>query len=109
MAVGEKNAYYCDTCANYVVTIDVDDGVTPMFLACRALGDPEEVTNTCGGMMRSMMYPPEPWPEHDGYGEAIPTEPTWEWYQPDPVELAGVEDGVREHVELGGLLLRARS
>jgi hypothetical protein len=95
-----KNAYYCETCHGYIVTIDRDGGVTPMFLGCRA-------TDGCAGMSRSMMYPTEPWPERDGLGHAIPTEPTWEWYRPDAAELARERDaGTLEHVRKGGLLLR---
>lgn len=102
-----KNAYHCPQCRQYVVTIDRDIGVTPMFLACRVLGDPSEPDNVCKGSMRSMMYPEEPWPVMDGFGVIIPTEPTWEWYKPDDEEFAGLDDeGTREHVSNGGLLLR---
>lgn len=101
-----KNAYWCETCRGYVVTIDVDKGVTPMFLACRVKGDPSDPDNDCKGMSRSMMYPAEPWPEKDGYGNPIPTEPTWEWFK--PATLDGLSEGVREHVEKGGLDLRPR-
>jgi hypothetical protein len=86
-----KNAYWCEDCRGYVVTLDVDKGVTPMFLACRVKGEPDDPANDCKGTMRSMMYPAPPWPKHDGFGSEIPTEPTWEWY---------------EHVRKGGLLLR---
>lgn len=58
MAGGEakkKNAYYCETCCGYIVVVHVDEGVTPMFLACRVLGDPTDPANTCKGRMRSMM------------------------------------------------------
>lgn len=106
---GKRNAYYCDVCRGYVVTIDRDAGVTPMFLACRVKGDPRDPANDCKGRSRSMMYPPEPWPEEDGYGTPIPTEPTWEWYMPDEDEckrLKGEDLGAWEHVEKGGLLLR---
>lgn len=27
-----ENAYWCSKCKGYTVTVDVDDGVTPMFL-----------------------------------------------------------------------------
>jgi hypothetical protein len=104
---GERlNAYWCDDCRHYIVTRDVHKGVTPMFLACRFLGDPRDPANTCKGTMRSMMYPPlESWPEHPDLGG-----PSWEWFKPTVRQvrrmrrrgdLAGVE-----HVEKGGLLLR---
>lgn len=101
-----KNAYYCDQCKGYVVTLDVDDGVTPMFLACRVKGDPTDPANACKGTSRSMMYPDEPWPEKDGWGQPIPTEPGWEWYAPDADEVAKLDENTAEHVSKGGLLLR---
>lgn len=103
---GKKNAYFCESCQGYVITIDRDEGVTPMFLACRVKGDPKDAANDCDGRMTSTMYPDEPWPPEDGYGNAIPTEPTWEWYKPDAEETAKLEPGTREHVERGGLMLR---
>jgi hypothetical protein len=101
-----KNAYFCDECQGYVITIDRDEGVTPMFLACRVKGDPNDPANDCKGKMTSMMYPAQPWPEEDGYGNPIPTEPTWEWYKPEPSDPALKDAGTREHVTKGGLLLR---
>lgn len=101
-----KNAYWCPDCHGYVVTIDADEGVTPMFLACRVKGDPTDPQNDCKGRMHSMMYPAEPWPPEDGYGNQIPTEPTWEWYGPTPDEVKRADDATREHVRKGGLLLR---
>lgn len=106
MSVGEKNAYWCEDCHGYVVTRDRDDGVTPMFLACRVKGEPTDPDNDCTGTMRSMMYPAEPWPERDELGGEIPTEPTWEWYTPGRRELRKYGAETRDHVERGGLLLR---
>lgn len=105
---GEKNAYHCGECHGYVVTIDVDDGVTPMFLACRVLGEPSDPANLCDGQMSSMMYPDEPWPATDGYGTEIPTEPTWEWYKPERVEYLGLSRPAKEHCDKGGLSLRQK-
>jgi hypothetical protein len=109
MSTGRKNAYYCWDCQGYVVTIDRDEGVTPMFLACRVKGEPTDPANDCKGRSTSMMYPDEPWSEKDGYGNPIPTEPTWEWYSPDAAErkrLKRKDPGTFEHVQKGGLLLR---
>ncbi len=113
---GEKNPYWCPDCHGYVICVHVDDGVTPMFLACRVKGEPRTPGNDCKGMMRSMMYPPEPWPDEDDYGNPIPTEPTWEWYKPDNLQLAMMrqEQGADaqatiDHVLEGGLLLRKRA
>lgn len=101
-----KNAYHCESCGGYIVTVDRDDGVTPMFLACRVKGDPKDPRNDCKGTSKSMMYPAEPWPEKDGYGHAIPTEPTWEWYAPRTDEANAPDRATFEHVQKGGLLLR---
>jgi hypothetical protein len=109
MSAGDKNAYHCETCHGYIVTVDLDDGVTPFMLACRVLGEPKDRANTCKGMMQSMFYPEEPWPTEDGYGVAIPTVPTWEWYKPIGRELAGLDSDSFEHVRKGGLLLRKRA
>lgn len=97
MSQGEKNVYVCERCSHYTVTIDVDEGVTPMFLACRADG---ELEPTCGGTGQSLMYPPEPWPD------GVPTTPQFEWYRPSQKELVELGWGEIEHVNKGGLLLR---
>lgn len=93
------NAYYCKECRRYIVTIDRDHGVTPMFLACRVLGDPSDPGNTCKGQMQSMGYPSLPWLEN-----APEPTPTWEWYR--PTDLAGFSEGMRDHIQRGGLALR---
>lgn len=106
MRAGDKNAYWCPECHGYTVTIDVDDGVTPMFLACRAKGEPTAADNDCTGTAQSMMYPREPWPGEDGYGNEIPTEPAWEWYAPRSTDAVRFGADIAEHVRKGGLLLR---
>lgn len=92
--VGRENAYLCSSCHCYTATIDVDDGVTPMFLRCRA-------TIGCRGTAASLMYPPGARPRH------LPA-PAWEWYRPSR-GAQGLTPAEREHVEQGGLLLRPRS
>ncbi len=105
-----KNAYWCPQCEGYIVTIDLQEGVTPMFLACRVKGEPSDPGNDCRGQMRSMMYPDLPWPAEDGYGNPIPTEPTYQWYRPDLSErnriLRANDGSTWEHLRKGGLLLR---
>lgn len=91
--VGRINAYDCEDCHGYTVTRDVDAGVTPMFLACRA-------TEGCTGRAVSLCYPSGPVPDW------LP-EVEWEWYRPfanDPE----VKDhpGMKQHVAQGGLALR---
>lgn len=96
---GTINGYRCDACGLHTFIVHVQDGVTPMFLACRAEGvEPDEAT--CKGRAVSLMYPDEPPPVR--IVEAV----AWEWYSPDPIELADLEPESREHVRKGGLLLR---
>jgi hypothetical protein len=106
MSDERKNLYYCETCKGYICTIDRDKGVTPMFLACRVRGEPRDPTNTCAGQMRSMMYPKPPWPATDDFGTAIPTKPTWEWYNPTYREQERMTIGEYDYVRKGGLILR---
>lgn len=65
------NAYTCDTCGLNTVTIDVDLGVTPMFLACRR-------TPGCKGRGVSAGYP-----KADPPAELL-AHLDWEWYLADP-------------------------
>lgn len=92
--VGRENVYTCQKCGGFTVTVDVDDGVTPMFMGCRA-------KKNCDGYAGSAMYPPGPRPQH------VPA-PAWEWYRPAPEALSGLTVSERDHVEGGGLLLRRR-
>jgi hypothetical protein len=90
---GALNAYWCEDCRQYTVVVHRDAGVTPMFLGCRA-------TPRCNGMGRSMMYAPQPWPDH------VPTTPTHEWYLPSDRAVRHMEPEMRDHIERGGLELR---
>lgn len=99
MSEQKRNAYYCEECKLYIVTIDADKGVTPMFLRCRA-------TEGCTGTMHSMMYPADPWPPIDGHGVEIPTEPTYEWFKPTLKQARRHGVGMMDHVRRGGLELR---
>jgi hypothetical protein len=97
-----KNIYNCSVCKRHIITVDRDEGTTPMFIACRVDGEPTDSKNTCTGQMASMGYPsPETWPEW--IAEAPPT---WEWYMPDRTEFRTFEQGMREHISKGGLVLR---
>lgn len=102
-AEGRINGYLCGVCNRYTVTVDVHDGVTPMFLTCRASGDSEE----CLGRATSMMYAdPATWPNH---GQPRAPQPEWEWYKPVGVEADRIRHGdpqTWDHVRRGGLLLR---
>lgn len=75
-------------CGHWIVTIDREAGVTPMFVTC----------GHCGGTASSRMYK---------VGAGL--EPTHEWIRPKSVaELPGRYSlsSVADHLSNGGLLLR---
>lgn len=84
------NGYKCDTCGGAWLTVDLDDGVTPMFSPCFR-------TEGCEGRAVSMGYPPGPPPT------SLPL--LIEWYQ--PTNLRGLDPVLRDHVQRGGLMRRA--
>jgi hypothetical protein len=84
---GKKNIYTCQACFEHIVTVDLDDGVTPFMINCRC-------TEGCKGMMQSSMYRVFDQTMRAGF----------EWYK--PASSADLPPGSREHVEQGGLLLR---
>lgn len=88
------NAWKCDVCGLLTVAIDVDPGVTPMFLGCRRTPD-------CTGMGTSSGYPSIPVPDR------VLEHLDWEWTLPDPGE--DLTTGDREWIDDGGLLLRPRT
>lgn len=85
---GLKNTYTCNVCHGKIVTEDVDRGVTPAFIACRA-------TRYCLGTMASGFYRTDP---------ATPTQ--GEWYRPRREALKDMTIAERRHVVDGGLVLR---
>lgn len=86
------NAYVCDACSVATVTYHVDEGTTPMFLACRA---------GCGeGLAVSRMYDVDP--------AEFADRARYAWYKPDPAEFGALAPDVAAHVRLGGVLLRDR-
>ena len=93
---GRENVYICEFCGGFTTTIDVDEGVTPMFLDCRASGK----TGNCPGMAVSQMYPEGRRPGH------IPP-PTFEWYRPSPEEVEKMDPAMQDHISKGGLEIRA--
>ena len=86
------NVYTCDDCGHEHVTVDVDEGTTPMFMRCknRLSGG-----RGCGGRAVSAMYRVD---------QSLT--PGWEWYRPK--RTAGLTPAAREHVRLGGLVLRRK-
>ncbi len=84
---GQKNIYTCEKCLDHIVTVDIDDGVTPFMIDCRC-------TEGCDGMMTSSMYRVFEQKMKAG----------WEWYR--PVDTEGMGAWTKDHVEKGGLILR---
>ncbi|KKN41478.1 hypothetical protein LCGC14_0722920 [marine sediment metagenome] len=89
--VGRENFYICGACGGIMVTVDVDEGTTPMLTDCRAGG--------CTGLAQSGWYEPKP----VGAGAV-----KWEWYLPSKKETRGLSTETKLHCSLGGLLLRPR-
>lgn len=89
------NAYLCTSCYLCFVTVDVDDGVTPMFLSCRH----------CSGRMQSAMYASvNTWPRklHNRPADGV-------WYKPKRMERRRMKrefPAMFQHVSKGGLILR---
>lgn len=84
---GKKNKYTCDVCGGAVVTIDIDEGVTPFMLPCYA-------TKDCGGTMTSGFYAAR------DLGE-----PQYEWRKPTPKQYRRMSPAMKDHVDRGGLEL----
>lgn len=95
--MSRENVYTCPKCEGFTVTVDIDEGVTPMFLNCRASGEEGD----CDGMAVSAMYPKGPRPAR------IP-EPAWEWFKPDGDEYENLSPAMKDHVDRGGLDIRKR-
>ena len=85
--IGEKNTYVCMTCRKTIVTIDVDEGVTPFTLKCLA-------TEGCHGIMYSSLYA----------NQAVVQTPTHEWFMPK--SFKGYSREMIEHFQKGGLDIR---
>lgn len=81
---GRRNAYECEECGSYIVTVDREPGVTPFMVSC----------GNCGAFAKSKFYRVQSY-----------LEPTHEWYRPETLD--DLKDWERQHVENGGLLLRA--
>jgi len=92
-AAGAVNAWRCPTCGGLTVAVHVDDGVTPMFLACRR-------TSGCRGMAVSSGYPTTPVPPQ------VIDLLAWEWFRPTGRALRKLGVEMQQHVAAGGLNLR---
>ena len=85
------NVYICKN-SHKTCTVYVDEGITPFTIGCR--------NPICDESAQSAMYPTD---------RPVPmtiSEPTHEWYKPNILNVAGID---KEHVEMGGLLLRKRT
>lgn len=85
MTTHRINQYTCDLCDGHIITVERDEGTTPLFIRCRA-------TPNCPGKMLSAMYRISPL-----------LAPNHEWYKPThPLK----DQATRDYVKNGGLLLR---
>jgi DNA-directed RNA polymerase subunit RPC12/RpoP len=84
MAKGEKNSYKCTKCWRQIITVDSDDGTTPMGIRCRA-------TRGCDGLMQSAFY------------RNVTGEPTFEWRKPTAKEYRKATPAMKQHFDMGGL------
>lgn len=82
-AKGAINVYHCGSCGRDRVTINLDAGVTPMYLRC----------DQCGGQSVSRWYRVDQ-----------TLMPEYAWYRPH--NLRGFDAAMRDHIERGGLDLR---
>lgn len=90
---GAVNAWKCEACGRLTVAVHVDEGVTPMFLACRR-------TEGCETLAVSAGYPDLPLPDH------ILDLVAWEWYRPEGRAYRRLSPGMQDHIDRGGLDLR---
>ena len=97
----KRNAYFCQKCRRAYITVDIDEGTTPMIIHCDA----------CGSYAISMMYSLSVVFKLDlSEGRYPPNEmkPDFEFYKPGQAEYAGLLPSQQEHVDNGGLLMRKR-
>lgn len=108
---GKKNRYTCPKCGWSIVTVDRDEGVTPMFIRCEGkqcdAGTFPAAASSCYRVDQALV------PSHEWYRPteeqllerlaegraAAPAEAT-------PEDFAAHESRLRRHIEHGGLLIR---
>lgn len=90
MQLDRRNIYVCEKCGEHIVTLDIDEGVTPMFLlGCLA-------TKGCDGFkMVSQMYPKR---------LAFKYKPSHVWYARKIKR--NMDEGLKDHLRRGGLDIR---
>lgn len=100
MKLEKRNAYFCKECRKVIITVDVDEGVTPMFIQCPHC---EDLT------AYSFMYQVPGCMRHD-FTKGINILPAdYEWYKPDEKETLMLSKAEAENVFKGGLLMRKRT
>lgn len=87
---GKINVYTCVK-GHKTVTIDTDEGTTPMMLGCRQKDD--------DGKHNCTQYAKSAW-----YNCDQSLKPEYEWYRPETTK--GLNPAEKDHVSQGGLLLR---
>jgi hypothetical protein len=87
--LNKYNGYKCPACGGAWLSVDLDEGVTPMFSPCFAM-------EGCRGTAYSMGYP-------SGPPKNLPL--LIEWYK--PVTTLGLSYEAKLYVEKGGLVRRA--
>lgn len=92
MKLERRNAYFCKACKRLTITVDIDEGVTPMFILCPH----------CNCSATSFMYQ-LPGALH------IRVDADYEWYKPDEKETLMLSKFEAEHVFKSGLLMRKRT
>lgn len=90
---GRYNGYICEKCDKGWLTLDIDQGVTPMFSPCFA-------TEGCDGQAHSMGYPQGDPPAQLGA-------PIIHWYKPTEGEFKQLTPELQDHVRRGGLIRKA--
>lgn len=90
--MGRINTYTCDK-GHVTVTEDLVEGTTPMMLRCRQKDD--DGKHNCNEMARSAWYMCD---------QGLT--PEYEWYKPESEN--GLNKEERDHVRMGGLLLRKK-
>lgn len=100
MNLSRRNAYFCSSCRRVTITVEVDAGVTPMFISCPH----------CSTQAASFMYELPGCMRFTFVSGTIAEVPAdFEWYKPDKAELKKLPKSTRDHVKAGGLLMRKRT
>jgi len=97
--IEKRNAYICQKCRHLTLTVHIDEGMTPAFIACEK--------PLCDGMAVSFFYRIPPPLQFTGPQGSLA--PSKEWYRPSKIEMNMLAPRSREHIENGGLLLRDRT